>query len=289
MEEVYITSHNPLVTLCKVVRVVFLPVWLISHSGIHLTKLTLAHILLGDDVDGLETLTIVHTRELGIVAQLVEYLDAIYCLGRQRLDGCVDILAEELLAIDENLLDGLTLRLYRAICDGDTWHLLQESLHIGVIRHLECTCAIAQCVTILRCAQSLGCLDHLLDALGSLLDVDFTERERCTRESKLLGYILVTDECDDHCVLTIREAWDRGETIGSRGVVTLVVGLGSRVYLDYSTWQTELSLLVNNRECDLATLSKCRNSERESEDKNDNTLHYICVFFVCTSLNQSQF
>ena len=178
LEEVYISSHDPLVTLCDVVCVVFLPVRLVTHTCVHLTKLPLTHILLGDDVDGLETLTIVHTRELGIVAQLVEYLDTIYRLCRQRLDSGVYILTKELLAIYEDLLDGLTLRLDRSVGDGDTRHLLQETLHIGIVRHLECSCAVAKCVAILRCTHRLGGLDHLLDTLCSLLDVDLAERER---------------------------------------------------------------------------------------------------------------
>jgi hypothetical protein len=77
--------------------------------------LALAHTLLGDDVESLVTLAVVHARELGLVAQLVEYLDAIDSLGWQRLDSGAYILAKELLAIDKNLLDSLTLSLYRAI------------------------------------------------------------------------------------------------------------------------------------------------------------------------------
>ena len=111
-------------TLGKVLFVVLLPIGLISYAGIHLTELSLTHTLFGYDVDSLVTLAIVHTRELGLVAQLVEYLNAVYRLGRQRLDSGAYILAKELLAIDKNLLDGFTLCLYCSVGDGDTRHLL---------------------------------------------------------------------------------------------------------------------------------------------------------------------
>ena len=69
-------------SLGEVVRIILLPVGLVTYACIHLTELALAHILLCDDVDGLVALAIVHTRELGIIAQLVEHLDTIYRLGR---------------------------------------------------------------------------------------------------------------------------------------------------------------------------------------------------------------
>ena len=53
---------------------------LIAVATIYLTKDTLTHIRVRNDVDGLEALTIIHTRELGIIRELVEHLDAVYRL-----------------------------------------------------------------------------------------------------------------------------------------------------------------------------------------------------------------
>ena len=116
-----------------------------------------------DDVDGLVSLAVIHTRELGIVAQLVVYLDALHGLRRQRLDCRRYILAEELLAVDEDLLDLLALSLDRAVGDGYARHLLQQSLHIGVGRNLEGIGIIAHRIALLRGAYGLDLLNDGLD------------------------------------------------------------------------------------------------------------------------------
>ena len=200
LEEVYISTHNPLVSLNKVVRSVLLPLRLVSGTCIHLTELALTHALLGYDIDSLEAVAIIHTRELGIIAQLIEHLDTIYSLGRQRLDSGIDILTEELLTIDKDLLDGFTLSLNRAVVDCNTRHLLQKALYIGIIRHLKGTCAIAQCIAILRCTQRLYGLNHGFDALGILGHHNLAERKSCTRKAEILLKVLITDECYEHCV-----------------------------------------------------------------------------------------
>ena len=111
---------------------------LIAIATIQLTKYTLTHIRVGNDVDRLEALTIIHTRELCIIREFIEDLDAVYSLCGERVERCRYILAEELLAIDEDLLYLLTLRLNLTVRDGDAWHLLQESLNIGICSHLKC-------------------------------------------------------------------------------------------------------------------------------------------------------
>ena len=88
---------------------------IVAVADVHLAELTLTHVSVRDDVDRLVALAVVHTREFGVVAQLVIHLDAIHRLGRQRLDGRGDILAEKLLAVHEDLLHLLALRLDRAV------------------------------------------------------------------------------------------------------------------------------------------------------------------------------
>ena len=104
-----------------------------------------------DDVYGLVSLAIVHTRELGIVRQFVEYLDAIYGLRWQRVKRRRDILAEELLTVDEDLLHLLALSLHRAVRYGYTWHLLQQALDVGIGGHLKCCRVVCYRIAILRC------------------------------------------------------------------------------------------------------------------------------------------
>ena len=80
---------------------------------------------MGDDVERLITLAVVHAREFGGVAQFVVDLDAVDSLCRQRLDGRRHVLAEKFLAVDENLFDRLALCLDRTVAHGDARHLLE--------------------------------------------------------------------------------------------------------------------------------------------------------------------
>ena len=56
---------------------------LVAIATIHLTKDTLTHIRVCNDVDSLVALAIVHARELGVVRELVEDLDTVYSLRRE--------------------------------------------------------------------------------------------------------------------------------------------------------------------------------------------------------------
>ena len=83
---------------------------------------------MGDDVERLITLAVVHAREFGGIAQFVVDLNAVDGLCRQRLDGRRHVLAEEFLAVDEDLFDRLALCLDRTVAHGDARHLLQQAL-----------------------------------------------------------------------------------------------------------------------------------------------------------------
>lgn len=84
---------------------------IVTVPGICLTEYALTHIFACDDVDRLIAFAVVHTRKLGLVAQLVVNLDPFDRFGRQRLDRRCHVLAEKLLAIDEYFLDRFALRL----------------------------------------------------------------------------------------------------------------------------------------------------------------------------------
>ena len=104
---------------------------------------------MGNDVDGLVALAVIHTGEFSLVAQLVIHLDLVDRLGGQRLYGRGDILAEKLLAVDENLLNGFALGLQRTVGDGYARHLLQQGLDIGIVGHLEGSGIVANRITLL--------------------------------------------------------------------------------------------------------------------------------------------
>ena len=122
---------------------------IVTVTGIELTELSLTHMFVGYDVQSLVSLAVVHTRELGLIAQFVIDFDTIDRLCGQRLDSSRYVLAEELLTIDKDLLDCLALSFNLTIVDVDTGHLLQQTLDVRVVRHLERTRIIAHRVALL--------------------------------------------------------------------------------------------------------------------------------------------
>ena len=133
---------------------------IVAQTGIDLTKLTLTHMAMGNDVQGFVALAIIHARKLGCIREFVVNLDTIHGFGRQRFDSRRYILAKELLAIDENLLDLFALGLHLTIRDRNTRHLLQQAFDIGIIGHLEGSGIVTDCIAFLRCTNRLGLLDH---------------------------------------------------------------------------------------------------------------------------------
>ncbi len=202
-----------------------LRVGVVTVTGVELAELPLAHVGVGDDVDGLITLAVVHARELGGVRELVVDLHAVDGLRRQRLDGRGHVLAEELLAVDKDLLDLLALRLHRAVGHGDAGHLLEQPLHVGVAGHLEGPGVVAHRVTLLRGAQ-LGLLDHRFDP-QALLELQGAQVEFRCSDAELRFVGLVAQEADLQRIVAVGERrYRKGARIGRQQLLGFVGSFG---------------------------------------------------------------
>ena len=163
MKEVDISSGIVFVGRGYALRIGLVPV-----SGIEFSELTLTHVGFRNDIERLVAFPVIHTGEFGGIAQFVIDLDPIDGLGRQGLDCGGNIFAEKLLAIDKDLLDGLTLCLDLAVRYGNAGHFLEQPLHVGIGRHLESIGIIADGISLLRGSERLYLFYDSID-LHSLL------------------------------------------------------------------------------------------------------------------------
>ena len=217
VEIVDVAAENVFVRFGDVVGV-----GLIAVSRIDLAENALTHGLVRHDIDGFVALAVVHAREFGGVAQLVVDLDAVDRLRGQRLDGRRHVLAEELLAVDEDLLDLLALGLDGSVGDRDAGHLLQEALDVGVVGHLERSGVVAHRIALLRGAQRLGLLDDRLD-LHARLKLQLAEVLPCGRDLERGVVVVVTQERHHERIFAVGERRKRhGTLVARRGVLFLV-------------------------------------------------------------------
>ena len=231
-----------------------------------------------DDVDGLVSFAVVHTREFGVVAQLVVYLNALHRLCGQRLDGCRYILAEELLAVDKYLLYLLALSLYCAVGDGNAGHLLQQPLDVGVGRNLESLGVVAYRVALLRGAHGLYLLDDGLDLCRRLGEGDAPEVGRGSPDLEVVRLVLIAEERYDHLVAAVFEAAYCGRTLVARGVVTLLFGVVCWHKFYYGASYALVVGGVGDGERYLACLCVGRNAECGAEQYQKHFFH-ICIGF----------
>ena len=236
---------------------------LIAIACIYLTEDTLTHIRVCHDVDSLVALAIVHTRKLGIVRELIEYLDTVYSLRRERVKRRRDILAEELLTVDKDLLYLLALSLNRAVGDGNTRHLLQETLDIGVSSNLEGSSIIGQRIAILRGTHSLHLLDNGLDS-HARRELHNT-KVSCALNRNILTERCVADKGNGHCVLAISHRSECHAAASTRSVVLAHIRVCLRRELDNSTHHALLGLHIDNLG-NKTTLCKGRNCHTEHKN-----------------------
>ncbi len=148
----------------------------IAVSGIELTELSATLPFGGDDVQRLVALAVVESRELRLIAQLVEYLHALDHFGRQVLDRGAHVVAEKLLAVHKDLLDLFALRLHRTVGgDHDTRHLGQQALGIGIHGHLEGRGVVHHRIALLRSAHGGSFQHHGIDPVVGKPQSDLTE------------------------------------------------------------------------------------------------------------------
>ena len=208
-----------------VLEAVFGPgVGIVAESGIELAELSLTHVLARHDVDGLVALAVVHARELGRVAQLVVDLYPFDGLCRQRLDGRGDVIAEELLAVDEDLLDLFALGLDRTVGHRDARHLFEQPLDVGIVRHLEGSGVVAHRVAALRRAQGLDLLDDGFD-LHAGLELQHAEVLPRRVHRKGEGQLVVAQKGHRQRVASVGQLRKRYDALVGRGHVELLVGV----------------------------------------------------------------
>ena len=215
-----------------------------------------------NDVEGLVALAVVHARKFGRVAQLVIDLHTVHGLRRKRLDGRRHVLAEELLAVDENLLDLLALRLDRTVRHGDAGHLLQQPLDVGVVGDLEGSGVVTYRIALLRGAQRLGLLDDRFD-LHAGLEFDPADVLFAGRHPEGGFVIVVTEEGDGESVFAVGQRRNRhGAFIAGSEILFLIRSL-DRSDLQHGSGNAFAGIGVKHRSADRTLLGECGHGEKQ--------------------------
>ena len=219
-EDVDVSARNILVPVFG------LRVGIVSVTGIDLSELSLAHAGLRNDIERLVALAVIHARKFGGIRELVVDLHTVHGLGRQRLDGRRNVLAEKLLAVDKNLLDLFALGFHRTVGDGDAGHLLQKPLDIGIVRNLEGSGVVAHRIALLRRTHRLDLLDDGLD-LHARLETQRTEVQ--FRRRHLEGRVerVVSQKRNRQAVIAVGERLNRNRALVSRGEILFLLRIGS--------------------------------------------------------------
>ena len=230
-------------------------------EGIHLTEDGGLHLVVGDDIDGLVAVSVVDTREFGLVAQLVEHLNRLHGLGRYGLYGRSHIVPEELAAVDKDLLHGLALHLDRPAVNLYARHLREQLVGVGILHYLVGRCVVDDRIAVDGGAHGLRGDVHRLDTRRILLHGPSRYVEGLARlDLHLLRYGLVTEERRRKAILTRGEALELVcAAYGRRGVFA-VGGVAHRHDLDDGAHDA-LLVGIDNRSGDGAAvcLRRCRN------------------------------
>ena len=239
-----------------------LGVGVVTVTGIELAELPLTHVGVRNNVEGLVALAVVHARKFGRVAQLVIDLHTVHGLRRKRLDGRRHVLAEELLAVDENLLDLLALRLDRTVRHGDAGHLLQQPLDVGVVGDLEGSGVVTYRIALLRGAQRLGLLDDRFD-LHAGLEFDPADVLFAGRHPEGGFVIVVTEEGDGESVFVVGQRRNRhGAFIAGSEILFLIRSL-DRSDLQHGSGNAFAGIGVKHRSADRTLLGECGHGEKQ--------------------------
>ena len=249
-------------------------VGVVAEGGVELAELAAAHVLARNDVDGLVAFAVVHARKFGVVAQFVVDLDAVYGFGRQRLDGRSDVVAEELLAVDEDLFDLLALRFDRTVGHGDARHLLEQPLHVGVGRNLEGAGIVAHRVAFLRRAQRLGLLHHGGDLLGRRHHRHLAERRPVGSDREGFLQIVVAEEGEDGLVFAVGERGNAQRTVVSGRIKSFPVGGLRGSDLHDRACDALIRICIDHRRRNGPLLCE-RNRCEEGEQCSDNELFHL--------------
>ena len=238
-----------------------LGIGIVTVTGIQFTELSLPHVGMGDDVERLITLAVVHAREFGGVAQFVVDLDAVDSLCRQRLDGRRHVLAEKFLAVDENLFDRLALCLDRTVAHGDARHLLEQAFDVGIVGDLERPGVIAYRIALLGGAERLGLLDDGFD-LHARPEFDLADVLFGGRDLKGGFRAVVAQERDYEFIFAVCERGDRHGALIARSGILFLVGGSGRGEFQHGTRDRLAGIGVDHRTRDRPLLGKGGDGEK---------------------------
>ena len=188
----------------------------------------------GDDVDRLVALAVVQPREFGLVAELVEDLHVLDHLGRQVLDGRANVVAEELLAVHEDLLDLLALGLNRAVGpDHHAGHLGQQGLGVGIGGYLEGRRIVHHRIALLRGTHGRNLQHHRFDGGG--LDLEFQGAQIDARpvDGHRLHQLLVAEEGELHLVAAVGQVVQRKAAVDVGHLLPRRIQSAEAVHLDH--------------------------------------------------------
>ena len=239
---------------------------IVTESGVELSELSLAHSGFGDDIEGLVPFAVVHTRELRGIGELVVDLHAVDSLGRQRLDRRGDVLAEELLAVDEDLLDLLALGLNHAVRHGNTRHLLQQPLHVGIVRHLECPGVVAHRIALLRRPHGLHLLDHRFDLYAGL-EFQRPEVQARGREPEGRIEVVVADKRHRKGIFAVGQRGDRRRAPVARRKTLFLLRSAGRSHGQHRSHDTVSGLRIDDRGRHAALLGKRRHGKQRQQGR----------------------
>ena len=216
---------------------------------------------MGDDVERLITLAVVHAREFGGVAQFVVDLDAVDSLCRQRLDGRRHVLAEKFLAVDENLFNRLALCLDRTVAHGDARHLLEQAFDVGIVGDLERPGVIAYRIALLGGTERLGLLDDGFD-LHARPEFDLADVLFGGRDLEGGFRAVVAQERDYEFIFAVCERRDRHGALEARSGVLFLVGGACRGKFQHGTRDRFAGLGIDHRTRDRPLLGKGGDGEK---------------------------
>ena len=104
-----------------------------ARTGHELPEISPFLILLGDDIDRLHPVAVVKTRELALIAEVVEYLYLVDDIRRQIARRHFGVVTKKSLPVDQYPLHGLSLRRHvTRFIHLYTRHLLQQVFRHGI-------------------------------------------------------------------------------------------------------------------------------------------------------------
>ena len=257
-----VTTENIGITSGHVLEFVFgFRIGIVTESGIKPTELSLTHTGTGHDIQCLVAFAVIHARELGRIAQLVVDFDSLDRLGRQRLDGRRDIFTEKLLPVDIDFLDLLALRFDRTVVYGDTGHLLQKALDIGIVRHFESRGIVAYRIAFLRGAHLLHLLDNGFDAHTGL-QFQFAEILLCRCNTKFSLEIVIAQKLHRKRIGPISQRWNGHDTRIGRCEILFLLRIGRRYQCHDRTGNAFARIAIDDSSRNPSLLGPCRHRRK---------------------------